>query len=116
MKIQSAGVQRIVVTKITQKEAMSGQTESGTAWSKPAHQLISCRARLVELVDKQPDQYERLIAITNYNLSARLDVGETYDVVIYVEAKGKAGEKVEYHLVSCLPVASTTPSQKKASN
>lgn len=99
-KTQVLGPQKLVFTKITQNEATSGKTETGAPWSKPACQILVGTAKLTELVDKEPASFDKPIAIQCTDLTAKFEIGVTYEVVIYSEAKGKAGEKNEYHLVS----------------
>jgi hypothetical protein len=110
-KTQVLGPQKIVFNKITQKEATSGKTETGTAWQKPPHQLLVGIAKLTELVDKAPASFDKPIAIVCADLTAKFEIGVPYEVVVYSEAKGKAGEKNEYHLVSFAPASAA----KKAS-
>jgi len=109
--VQCAGSQRITITRLTKKEERPWEID-GKRGTTPAHVVISARAKLVELVDGQPDCYEKPIAIVCDDLAtaAILSVGQQIDAVIFAEGKGESGLKVKWRLVSFSPVA------KKATN
>ena len=104
--VQSAGTQRITITKLTKKEDKPWDID-GNKGVTPAHVVMSARAKLVELIDGQPDTYDKPIGIVVEDLAAAstFAVGQTLDVVLYAEAKGQAGEKTKWRLASFTPVA-----------
>ena len=106
MAVQAAGIQRLTVTKLTNKEARPWEIE-GNKGIVPAHFVISARAKLVELVDGVPDTYDKPIGIVCEDLAAAatLSVGQQIDAVIYADGKGEGGLKVKWRLVSFTPVA-----------
>jgi len=106
MATQSAGSQRLTVTKLTSKEARPWEVE-GNKGVTPAHCVISARARLVELVDGVPDTFDKPIAIIceDLALAATLAVGQAIDAVLYADGKGEGGLKIKWRLVSLTPVA-----------
>lgn len=109
-KVQVCSTQVVTVMRTSVKEAASGKLDNGQTWHKPPHQVIVVRAMLTELVETFPASFEKPIAVMVADLSAKFEVGQTYLVSIYAEARGKAGEKTNYHLVSHAPV----PPSKKA--
>lgn len=99
--VQSAGTQRLLVTKLTNKEARPWEVE-GNKGITPAHCVISARAKIIEMIDGIPEIYDKPIAIIAEDLTAAstLAVGMQIDAVIYADARGESGLKIKWRLVS----------------
>ena len=98
--VQSAGVQRLTVLTAESVPEKAWKMDGGSSGITPPFVLISAQAKLVELVNGRPGVYEKPIAIRCFDLAAAasLVVGSQIDGVLFSEAKGKAGEKTNWHL------------------